>query len=108
VKLTELEPRWILKDGERIGIVFRCPHCLGPDPALVTCYSKSPGGLGDQYRVLVDLIPDVEERCDVIPCKRDYSWTFVGDSFETLSITPSLDASASGHWHGHVTAGEIR
>ena len=31
-----------------------------------------------------------------------------GETFETLTLTPSVDASAAGHWHGHVTDGEVR
>jgi hypothetical protein len=34
-------------------------------------------------------------------------WTLVGDSFESLTISPSVDASAAGHWHGFIQAGKI-
>lgn len=45
---------------------------------------------------------------NVVPCKFETAWVFTeAESFETLSVTPSLDASASGHWHGYITAGEI-
>lgn len=34
-------------------------------------------------------------------------WDLLGqDDFETLTLTPSIDASASGHWHGFITNGE--
>jgi hypothetical protein len=34
-------------------------------------------------------------------------WHRTGDSFETLSLTPSIDCSHFGHWHGFLTAGAI-
>jgi hypothetical protein len=39
-------------------------------------------------------------------------WTRTGDTFETLTLSPSIDASAQDHgthkgWHGHVQNGEI-
>ena len=29
-------------------------------------------------------------------------------NFATMTITPSIDASASGNWHGFIVNGEIR
>lgn len=37
-----------------------------------------------------------------------YVWTLHGDEdFRTLTLTPSVDASKAGHWHGFITNGEI-
>ena len=45
----------------------------------------------------------------VVPCKPEMAWNYpTGGPFGSMSVTPSLDASASGHWHGHITAGEIK
>lgn len=35
-------------------------------------------------------------------------WQRHGDTFEAMTLMPSVDASASGHWHGFITNGEIR
>lgn len=35
-----------------------------------------------------------------------FLWQREGETFETMTITPSVDASASGHWHGFVRNGE--
>jgi hypothetical protein len=44
----------------------------------------------------------------IVGCKEDVSWNFPsGVDFNTISVTPSIDASAAGHWHGHITNGEI-
>jgi hypothetical protein len=39
------------------------------------------------------------------------SWVISGDqdmhTFENVTLTPSIDASAFGCWHGFITNGEI-
>jgi hypothetical protein len=34
-------------------------------------------------------------------------WRREGDTFDTLTLSPSVDASPSGHWHGFVRNGEV-
>jgi hypothetical protein len=41
------------------------------------------------------------------PARVDYAWQFAGNDFGSLTVTPSIHAGASGHWHGHITKGEI-
>jgi hypothetical protein len=51
----------------------------------------------------------------IVPCKPGFSWSISGTvpadtraAFVTdLTVRPSIDASASGHWHGFITNGEI-
>ena len=51
----------------------------------------------------------------VVPAKVDFAWTLTysrplqhNAAFPTdMTVTPSIDASKSGHWHGHITNGEI-
>jgi hypothetical protein len=43
----------------------------------------------------------------VVLCKIDCAWSMSSTDFETMTITPSIDASGAGHWHGYVTSGEI-
>jgi hypothetical protein len=43
----------------------------------------------------------------VVLCAPGTAWTFCGVDFETLTVTTSLDASASGHWHGFIAGGQI-
>ena len=52
----------------------------------------------------------------VIPDKAEMSWNISGHIpddpkaafIDDLTVTPSIDASASGHWHGFITNGEVR
>ncbi len=43
---------------------------------------------------------------DVVP--PGIHWQRTGDTFETLTFSPSIDASASGHWHGWINCGGVR
>jgi len=43
----------------------------------------------------------------VVLTKEECAWTMSSQDFLTMSITPSIDASASGHWHGYITNGNI-
>ncbi len=86
MRLIELDPHWIAEEGRQgQGIHFECPHCR---ETRIGVYFKNPidGGTPAKDRLL---------------------WQRAGDTFETLTLTPSIDASKFGHWHGHVTNGEI-
>lgn len=105
--LRDLAPRWVAQFGApadaKQGISFLCPHCrtqrlatffsppiAGPcaDIKQVHRDQSEPGHLADEHvgRII---------------------WTRVsGDTFDDLTLTPSIDASAWGCWHGHVTNGQ--
>lgn len=98
MRLSELDPKWIpAADRRRVGISFQCPvRRTGCSRIRIFFLFAVGGGLGAPN----DLA----------------HWRPVGDSFENLSITPSIhwrdydkDGKEIGtHWHGHVTNGEIR
>ncbi len=108
MKLLELDPRWLIWQGRRVGMMLRCPHCR---KTWLSCFfEKMPVLCGEpnQFSLFKKAIDPGENAHNVVPCRKDFAWTRVGDDFATMSITPSLDASASGHWHGFITAGEIK
>lgn len=111
MKLIDLSPIWIIKDEKKQGILFLCPHCVGQTPRTwLSCFQvpqNSIAGPDGEYELFSHLIPE-EDLHHAVPCKRNYAWNFTGDSFDNLTITPSIDASAAGHWHGFITNGEIR
>lgn len=97
MKLLELEPRWIHSNV----LAFLCPHCR-KDILIVKNVKMS---FSDEYEILDKAFgPDWNQL--VVPADPDCAWTING-TLENLTVTPSLDASASGHWHGHITNGEI-
>jgi len=112
VRLVDLEPRWLVKDGQRIGFAFRCPTRRDN---WQTCFVAAPS-FRDQCRVIGDAFDfDSEEyedgRPDIQSCKEGACWSIAGGiddaDFATLTVTPSLDGSPGGNWHGFITNGEI-
>lgn len=57
-----------------------------------TCY---PALHGEEFKGVVTVPPGIH-------------WQRQGDTFETLTLAPSIDASRAGHWHGFIQNGEIR
>ena len=82
--------------AEAQGIRFLCP----------ACFTKNGGPVGT-HGVEVAF----HER-EVLPNQGSHGsdggpsrWHVAGDSFDNLTLTPSIDG---GCWHGYVTHGEIR
>lgn len=102
MKLTDLSPVWIVTgDGRRgMGVTFCCP--------CPTCRAATPVGEERGRRLFAMFSNPVDggppEPADDGPSPR---WLRAGETFETLTLTPSIDASASGHWHGFITNGEL-
>lgn len=113
--LTNLDPQWMEHEGRRIGFVFISPFQItradgskNPTPYRLTCMAK-PTKMGVQREVAERMFGD--DDYTIVPCKQEIGWAVAGGiehaTFEALSVTPSIDASASGHWHGFITNGEI-
>jgi len=104
LKLVDLEPRWTVGsdedchvDRQGMGIGFNCP--IHRNHRLVVFFSNPIDG-GQ-------------------PCKSvQFLWGRTGETFETLTLKPSIDASSNAVqfgdgmiqtpcWHGFVTNGEV-
>lgn len=102
MKLADLEPRWKEHDGNpRAGLIFKCPCCQ----KMWLTAKAVPIATRDQFKMYED--ESKASGGQVVTCRSDAVWSFSGDDFETLSATPSVDASSSGHWHGFITNGII-
>lgn len=111
MKLTELEPRWAsayaAPEGTKQGITFLCPHCR---VVRLAVFFDAPicGSPAVDIKQLHRDISEVENH----PLRDVHVgavlWHREGDSFETLTLTPSIDASRWGCWHGFITGGEVR
>lgn len=99
MNLTDLEPRWIYKNKV---FAFRCPHCR---KTWLTC--KRSVMSSKEQRGIIGRAFGEDEQHNVVACKPDTAWKMSDFDFATMTIKPSIDASASGHWHGHVTGGRI-
>lgn len=98
MKLVELSPRWIYK---RKIFAFRCPCCR---ERWLTC--KRVVMSVDEQLTILDAT-EQEFPGIYTPCKEDQTWRFTDHDFNHITVSPSIDASASGHWHGWITNGSI-
>ena len=119
MRLTELDPRWLLDGDRKVGFVFRCPTnpawyqtcffeagrktltCDRPEcnEADVWACPHSQLGLVEAAGLDSDHVQACEPHC---------AWTVHGPlDFEVLTVTPSLDGSKGGLWHGFIRNGEI-
>lgn len=112
MKMTDLEPRWWSDTGgkEIKGISFLCPHCKAVRLSVRVDHTAA------------HTIPVKELISNSVPptfvVHNVQVWQISGDSpsfdgyahggFEHVSLSPSVDASKHGHWHGFVTNGEVR
>lgn len=97
MRLADLQPRWL----NPYVFTFWCPHCR---TTLLAC--KSVVMTHRAQRILFEKALGEEWNTQVVPMKEECAWKIQG-TLPELTVQPSLDASASGHWHGHITAGEI-
>lgn len=108
MRLVDLEPKWLVKDGQRVGFIFRCP--TRPEKCWQSCFYDSPPRR-EQWAMFADVAKgDDEDRefghPDIQGAREGTRWTIAGE-FENLTVTPSIDGSPGGNWHGHITNGEI-
>jgi hypothetical protein len=111
MKLTELEPKWVGISGDgiiwekrsenvRFGVTFRCPHC-GARVGVMFKPFIDPDGLAPLIQWTLPGAPDPNTG-EVREVKW---WRREGDSFDDLTLTPSVNVD--GHWHGHITNGAV-
>src|SRR5206468_3026454 len=103
MRLVDLDPKWLLVDGRRVGFVFRSPTRRD---WWQSCFAEATP-IGEQLDLFEAQLGDAM----VQPCKPSFVWTIVDGiaaaDFATITVDPSLDGSPGGLWHGHVKRGEI-
>lgn len=109
--LTDLEPHWLERDGRRFGLIFRCPLQGKNDWWQVVIVEPAPKfeGRDSQYEAIVRSGAAAEGMWQ--PANEAAPWSIPNietANFETLTVTPSVDGSAGGLWHGFITNGEIQ
>ena len=97
--LADLDPHWLVLEegGARVGLSFLCPHCQ--TTRLAVCFHHTAtAAFEDSYIIAHHGANDSQ-----------HIWTLDStDDFSSMTLHPSINASASGHWHGFITAGEIK
>lgn len=101
MKLTELDPHWLTPDV----FMFRSP--IGRGNWL--CCPRVKMTRNEQFDLFeANQMEPTGKDAVIVGWKEDCVWHYDGSDFETMTVTPSIDASASGNWHGHITNGKIR
>lgn len=111
MKLTDCDASFYGSTSEGrtgLGVVFDCPLCVKAglprqrSASLAIAFDKPLDG-GEPEKGWTD-------RKGVYHPK--LLWNRVGETLETLTLAPSIDASSHTHdhgagWHGHVTVGQV-
>ncbi len=98
MRLVDLAPRWFILEegGPIVGVSFECPHCH--QTRLGILFHRAAASLVSQVAYLASHGNDPARQV----------WELKGSQdFGRLTLSPSIDASAVGHWHGFITDGEI-
>lgn len=102
MKLTDLNPRWIGAGGE--GVTETATGKPVPKRHGVAIGFDCPCGCGTRCCIEFNNPLDGKGPHDA---SRNL-WTRSGDTFEALTLTPSIQRVGGCAWHGFITNGEIR
>lgn len=106
MRLVDLNPRWQKADECLVGVNFDCPgSCCAGKPSARDGWDARE--LAGQAKIII-----------AVPFKiaidgtsyRDDGWDRTGETFETLTLAPSVQAygyDRSLHWHGFIRNGEV-
>ena len=100
MKLTDLDPRWL---GEHV-FAFLCPHCR---KVYLTCKDVQMSFHNQRELAEAQLLPATGPQYLSVLTVEQQAWCVSSRDFATMTVTPSIDASKSGHWHGFIRNGEI-
>jgi hypothetical protein len=99
MRLIDLNPRWSQPHAMRfasppiyLGVSFDCPCCRSQRLSVAFRQPIDP----EKMLAATSWEPHA------------LSWDRQGETFEALTLLPSIDFSSSGHWHGHIINGQIQ
>ncbi len=96
-RLVDLNPRWVgihnfdVNSIYYIGVTFDSPT-TGKRLAVLFEPAIDPAGLAAKYGWST-YFPESKK------------WQRTGETFDSLTLSPSLDFSSSGDWHGFINNG---
>lgn len=109
MRLIDCKPHWVtlanwsVPEPFYIGVSFLCPHCPVELPEH---------GAERRRRLAVAFWPPIDPanwlaRMSAEPKPPGAHQRVSGDTFDTLTIEPSIGFDNIGHWHGRITAGAM-
>ncbi len=104
MKLTDLHPQFLVAGGEGISNADGSP---APERTGVGVLCDCPCGNTDEdHRLFVPFANPIDGGLPVHTGKNN-GWSRTGETFETLTLTPSIQRVGGCGWHGFITNGEI-
>lgn len=105
-KLTDLNPAWI-DHGDRkgLGLAFDCmvgahfgrPCTVRNWILFANPLDGGPAWPGHSRTLILAKLPNEDDRYEIAGCAES-RWKRTGDTFETLSMAPSVNAHSCGHY----------
>lgn len=96
MRLTDLSPSWVtdvrFSVPIQLGVAFNCPCC-----GRQKCFVPFANPIDPE-----ELLASTNWR------PPSPAWQRTGETFDTLTLSPSVDLSQRGHWHGHIIEGEVQ
>ena len=110
MRLIDLQPHWVgLAPGHAIGLTFLCPDCVRAkvaNPVRIGVLFDVPIG-GEILETLIGRSVAAMQ-AQLLAAHTDMlRWRREGETFDTVTLMPSIDTSKHGHWHGFITRGEM-
>lgn len=99
MRLTELNPEFLGNGGE--GVTETATGLPVPRREGVALELDCPCGCGERFAIYID--PPMSGGAPASA----HSWKRTGDSFETLTLSPSILRHSRCRWHGFIRSGEI-
>jgi hypothetical protein len=110
VPLSNLDPRWLVHEGRRVGLIFLCPE--KPTEGRKHHYQSSvfePLDRQTQWKLFNEALGDEYAYTYVQGCTEGHLWSASPDlataTFDNLTVHPSIDGSPGGLWHGWIRNG---
>lgn len=97
INLTRLDPEWLQHGGRIVGVHFVCPVCSRWGARFEGAHS-----VGVLFANPPDGGPAAPNDESIVANYQGQRWTRTGDTFETLTLSPSIDVRC---WHGWINAG---
>lgn len=94
MKLFDLDPHWWASDVDT-GLSFQCPHCRTQRLAVA---------MDTPTQALMRTLHKDAIQLTHVDGKH---WHREGETFDVITLSPSIDASAHGHWHGFIRNGDV-
>jgi hypothetical protein len=102
VQLIDLHPEFLSAGGE--GISDRDGNPVPERPGVGVLFDCPCGNHDESHQLFV---PFKNPIGDGVPYDGERGWQRTGETFETLTLTPSILRIGGCGWHGFITNGEI-